>query len=93
VRSIFKLPYDTSSSDLLAIALAYQLENVQTRMFSLNKAYIGKTINFSNPLIVQLIDEYTRGFGGGRPITKPTPLCPNRLTIDEFFNGIEIFNE
>ncbi len=93
MRSIFKLPYDTPSLDLLAIALAYKLENFQLRMFNLNKAYIGKTINFSNPLIVQLIYEYNRGFGGGRPIPKPTPLCANRLTIDEFFNGIEVYNE
>ncbi len=54
-------------------------------MFNLNKNYIEKTLNFSNPLILQLIDEYKRGFDGGRIVKKPTPLCASRCVFDDFF--------
>jgi hypothetical protein len=93
VRCIFKLPYDTESSHLHTIASAYNLPTVKERMFKLNQDYISRSINFSNPIIVQLIDEYQRGFGGGRNISKPTPLCANRLLIEDFFDGTDIYDD
>jgi hypothetical protein len=30
-------------------------------------------------------EEYRRGFDGGRTITKPTPLCADRVALDDYF--------
>lgn len=92
VRSIFKLPPDTSSTDLKEIAKAFNLAPVHERLFELNKNYIKKSLEFSNPLIVQLINEFDRGFGGGRQIVKPTPLCASRTVVEIFFGGMEILD-
>ena len=56
-------------------------------MFNLNQNYIIKNIFYSNPLIVQLINEYKRGFDGGRKVTRPTPLCASRTSIVAFFEA------
>jgi hypothetical protein len=44
----------------------------------------------SNPLVVQIIREYQNGFSA-REIKKPTPLCASKMTLDEFFSGVDIF--
>jgi len=87
IRFIFYIPYDTASVDLNEIANAYNLHEIKLRMYNLNKNHILKNIFYSNPLIVQLIDEYKRGFDGGRKITRPTPPCANRTSIETYFEA------
>ena len=92
IRSIFKLPYDTPSNTLYTTAKTLKLDTVESRLFSLNRNYISRSIDNSNPLIVQLIDEYRRGFSA-RLVNNPTPLCASNTLLENFFQGINIFND
>ena len=47
IRNIFKLPYDTHTNVLQTIAKTERLDAVDSRLFSLNKSYISRTINCS----------------------------------------------
>jgi len=91
IRNIFYLPYDTPSELLNDIANDFNLKDVKQRMFEINQNIFSKTINYSNPLIVQFIDEYKRGFDGGRKIFTPTPLCASKVDIDAFFESAHIY--
>jgi hypothetical protein len=54
-------------------------------MFTLNKRYLSRANIHVKPLIKKLVEEYRRGFDGGRTITKPTPLCADRVALDDYF--------
>jgi hypothetical protein len=46
----------------------------------------------SNPLVVQLVNEFQNGFSI-REIKKPTPLYVSaKMTLKKFFSGTDIFN-
>ena len=55
-------------------------------MLKTNSNYIKNALNYSNPLIINRINEYKRGFEGGRPIIKPTPLCASKKPIESFLS-------
>ena len=55
IRAIFKMPYDTPSSQLNNIA---QIPSLQERMSDLNEAYTLNAILNENPLFDELKEEY-----------------------------------
>lgn len=87
VRIIFKLPYDTPTSELISIAEAFKIPMVKERLFNLNKNYLSKNLESSNPLINKLVDEYKKIFLKGKNILKPTPLCASYSTIEQFYGN------
>jgi len=61
-RSIFHLPFDTSSEKLHDLAKLYGFPSLVDRANYLNETYFEKCMNFSNPLIVKLACEYRKSF-------------------------------
>ncbi len=91
IRNILKLKYDTPSEILRHSSKPYIIIPIKERAYELNNKYIIRTIEVSNPLIVQLISEFQNGFAI-REIKKPTPLCASKMILEDFFSGTDIFN-
>jgi hypothetical protein len=77
IKSIYHLPLYTN---LDRFQNSISLSNINDRMNYLNKKYLLNSISNNNPLIMQLISEYKRGFQS-RVIVFKTPLCSLRQTI------------
>ena len=75
-RSMFHLPFDTSSEKLRDLAKSYGFPSLVDRANYLNETYFEKCMNFSNPLIIKLACEYRKGFQA-RNIEHRTILCPH----------------
>jgi hypothetical protein len=90
IRNILKLKYDTPSEILRHSSKPYKIIPIKERAYELNNKYLIRTIEVSNPLIVQLIIEFQNL--AIREIKKPTPLCATKMTLEEFFSGTDVFN-
>ena len=70
--------------------MSSDIDDVQSRLFDLNKSYLTRALEARNPLITQLTKEYLRGFGGSRPIERATFLCAQKQTIiDKYWSEEE----
>jgi hypothetical protein len=71
LRAIFKKKKEFGNEPLRLLAEELKLED---RMRDLKKRYLAKCINFDNPIITNLIEEYN-SYVNGRSIKIKTPLC------------------
>ena len=62
LKSIFRLPYDTPSDKLTNLMNEKKIENIRKRAESLFLRYLISSLNFSNQLIIELIDEFFEAF-------------------------------
>jgi hypothetical protein len=65
-------------------AKKYAIKTIKDRAFELNSNYFIKATASSNPLMIQLKNEYIRGFSS-RAFTKATPLCASKDNIKDFY--------
>ena len=84
IRTIFKFQADTPSYMLHFASKNYVIKTIKDRAFEMNSNYFIKATASSNPLIIQLKNEYIRGFSS-RAITKATPLCASKDNIKQFY--------
>jgi len=73
LRIILNKPKLTKTR-IVDLHLESKLETLEERFLKLRRRYVQKAIINSNPVIVELIDEY-KNFKGGRLLTKKTLLC------------------
>jgi len=73
LRIILKKPKLTKTR-IVDLHLESKLETLEERFLKLRRRYVQKAIINSNPVILELIDEF-KNFKGGRLLTKKTLLC------------------
>jgi len=79
LRAIFKKKKEFGNEPLRLLAEELKLED---RMRDLKKRYLAKCINFDNPIITNLIEEYN-SYANGRSIKTKTPLCGILTTLNQ----------
>jgi hypothetical protein len=79
LRAIFKKKKEFGNEPLRLLSEEIKLED---RMRDLKKRYLAKCINFDNPVITNLIEEYN-SYANGRSIKIKTPLCGILETLNQ----------
>jgi hypothetical protein len=77
VRAIFKPAFRT---DLKKLAINNKIITIEERLQMLNTNYIFKNLNFKNPLICQLTEEYLEHYRN-REENKTSPLWWDKLDL------------
>jgi len=84
IRSIFRKPYTFSGVPLAELATSLKLSQVKHRLDDLNERYVRNGIQYSNELLVSLVNEFWEGFGGQRFIDVATSRCGCRIIIENW---------
>ena len=91
LRSIYSKKREFGNEPLLTLANEQTLLN---RFKELKKRYIKKTMEFDNPIICPLIEEY-KNFANGRNLAIRTPLCDiiNQLEVSDHSLSPDLSNQ
>ena len=73
-RTILKKPI-TTRTRVQDLHKSAKVEMLKNRFESLNINYVQKAISSTNPIIIELIDDYKKFSSGGRVLTTKTLLC------------------
>lgn len=73
-RIIFQLPYDCTNELLMSFETKLNMIRLNSRLLNLLHKFVAKAIISSNPLVLNLIQEFNNGFTA-RHSKYPTPLC------------------